>query len=210
MQGTLQQLRTTGMVRLPGTPARTSRLLRGLTLVLVVLIGLVGIGGLGFGVVAIATGAVEVTAATIMGMVMVLAMMAGLMALVLWWRRSLGRYAQVENLPLVIDASGLTLRGIGPIPWWDFGPAEHRMVPAEHDDGYTRRAVMTLTRSGFHNVNVVLPEHLRSRISPAHGPFWNKRHDWIYVPGVAGLGEGEVMDLINTARAMYGSRPPAS
>ncbi len=210
MQGTLQQLRTTGMVRLPGTPARTSRLLRGLTLVLVVLIGLVGIGGLGFGVVAIATGAVEVTAATIMGMVMVLAMMAGLMALVLWWRRSLGRYAQVENLPLVIDASGLTLRGIGPIPWWDFGPAEHRMVPAEHDDGYTRRAVMTLTRSGFHNVNVALPEHLRSRISPAHGPFWNKRHDWIYVPGVAGLGEGEVMDLINTARAMYGSRPPAS
>ena len=210
MQGALQQLRTTGMVRLPGSPAWTSRLLRGLTLVLAGLIGLVAVGGLVVGVVVIATGAVEVTAATIVGMVMVLAMLAALMALVLWWRRSLNRYAQVEHLPVVLDASGLTLRGVGPIPWWDFGPAEHRMVPSEHSDGYTRRAVMVLTRSGFHNVNVALPEQLRSRICPAHGPFWNKRHEWIYVPGVAGLGEGEVMDLINTARAMHSSRLPGS
>ncbi len=203
MQGALQQLRATGRVRLHGHPAWTSRLLRGLTLVLVGLIALVAVGGLAFGVVVIATGAVEVTAATILGLAMALAMLTLLMALVLWWRRSLNRYAQVELLPVVLDASGLTLRGVGPIPWWDFWPAEHRMVPAEHDSGYTRRAVMLLTPSGFHNVNVGLPEHLRSRISPAHGPFWNKRHEWIYVPGVAGLGEGEVMGLINTARAMY-------
>lgn len=203
LSAAMHQLQTTGRVQLPGEAAWSSRLLRGLTLVLVVLIGLVGVGALVVGLVAIATGAVEVTVATIIGLVTVVGMMAGLMILVLSWRRSLRGYADTERSPVVLEAAGLTLRGIGPIPWWDFGPAEHRMVPAEHDSGYTRRAVMGLTQSGFHTVNVLMPEHLRPRIGPVHGPFWNRRREWLHVPGVAGLGEGEVMDLINTARAMH-------
>lgn len=203
LSGAMHQLHTTGRVQLPGEAAWSSRLLRGLTLVLVVLIGLVGVGALVVGLVVITTGAVEVTAATVIGLVMVVGMMAGLMILVLSWRRSLRGHADTERSPVVLEAPGLTLRGIGPIPWWDFGPAEHRMVPAEHDSGYTRRAVMGLTPSGFHTVNVLTPEHLRPRIGPAHGPIWNKRREWLYVPGVAGLREGEVMDLINSARTMY-------
>lgn len=203
LPGAMHELHTTGRVQLPGEPAWSSRLLRGLTLVLVILIGLVEVGALVVGLAVIATGAVKVTAATLIGLVMVVGMLAGLMVLVLAWLRSLRGYANTESSPVVLEAAGLTLRGIGPIPWWDFGPAEHRMVPAEHDSGYTRRAVMGLTQSGFHTVNVLMPEHLRSRIGPAHGPLWNKRREWLHVPGVAGLAEGEVMDLTNAARAIH-------
>lgn len=213
MQGTVTQqwamreLHVTGRVQLPGRPALWSRVTRGLTLVLLLLIGVAGCAGLVGMLAAAVNGSVRITAITVMSMIMVAAMLAGMVALVLWWRRSLSRYAEVERSPVVLEASGLTLRTIGPIPWWDFGPAEYRMVPAEHNSGYTRRAVMRLTPSGFHGVNVLLPAHLRSRVSPVHGPIWNRRHEWIYVPGVDGLSQREVMDLINAARALFMSPP---
>src|SRR5699024_8441981 len=110
------------------------------------------------------------------------------------------RFRATEVSPVIIQESGLTLRGVGPIPWDDFGRAGHRMVPAERDSGFVRRAVMELSPSGFANVNQRLPQELRARLSPVIGPVWNRHHRFIYVPAAEGLRQGEVMQVINAGR----------
>ncbi|HIV56695.1 MAG TPA: hypothetical protein H9902_01945 [Candidatus Stackebrandtia faecavium] len=202
------ELRTTGRVRLTGAPALWSNTIQILLTVLIVLVGLLGVGGIVGGIAVIASGAVRVTPATIVGGVGVFAMITVGLVLLLALRRKRETYRGLERTDVVVEPRGLTLRGVGPIPWHDFGPAEHRMVRAEHDSGYTRRAVMALSQSGYVNVNRRLPLHLRSRVCPATGPMWKRDHRWIYVPGVDGLGQNEVMQLINTAHSMFtGYRP---
>ncbi|NYF97563.1 hypothetical protein [Janibacter cremeus] len=203
-QSAMRELRDTGRVRLPGRPALWSRWTRGLTLVLLIMIGVAGCAGLVTVIVAAVNGSSRITAATVVGMAMVAAMLAGLVALVLWWRRSLSRHVGVEHSPVVLEASGLTLRGVGPIPWRDFGPARNMMVRAEYSSGWTLRAVMPLTPSGLVNVNERTSAHLRRRISPSTGPAWNRGHRWIYVPGVEGMRQADVMQLINVAHQMFG------
>ena len=203
LQWARNELRMTGQLRLPGAPALWSSALRVLIMVLIVMVGLLGAGGLVAVIVVMATETVQVTPATIFGVIGVYAMLTGLMVLLLMVRRTRGRFRDLERSDVVLEPRGLTLRGVGPIPWHDFGPAAHRMVSAEHDSGYTRRAVMELTHSGQINVNRRLPSHLRSRVSPPIGPIWARYHRWIYVPGVDGLGQTEVMELINTAHSMF-------
>src|SRR5699024_12538047 len=50
------------------------------------------------------------------------------------------RFRDTERQPVLLEPRGLTLRGIGPIPWADFGPAEKKMVPAERNEGYALRS----------------------------------------------------------------------
>lgn len=69
--------------------------------------------------------------------------------------------------------------------------------------------VMVLTPSGVYHVNHLLAPELRPRISPPMGPVWNRHHRYIYVPGVGGLKEAEVIRLINTGREMFGAPAPA-
>jgi len=198
-------LRSTGRVTLAGAPALWSTAMRWLILVLLALVVLLAVGGL-VAIPIVLVAGVEVTVATVAGVLGVYVMFAVMGALISVWYRQQKRYRAVESHPVVLEAGGITLRGVGPIPWRDFGAAQHRLVRSEHSSGYTRRAVMPLTRTGFVAVNQHLAPDLRGRISPATGPFWNRTHPHIYVPGVEGLDQGEVMWLINAAHQMFGGR----
>lgn len=202
MDHALRAVQESGKVTLPGEPAVWSSMLRWLFRVLMGLVGLLAVGGLVFVLIALASG-IRMTAATILGVVMVYAMLAAGMALLIVGLRKHSRTREKERHDVTIDAQGMTLRGIGPIPWEDFGSAEHRMVRPKHDSGWVRRAVMPLTASGLLNVNERMRADLRDRIGPAEGPFWNRHHRWIYVPGVEGLRQAEVMELINTAHSRF-------
>lgn len=189
---------------MPGRPAGWSKARRWLFLVLIGLVSLVGLGA------AIALGLVlsgeslRVTGATISGIISVYAMLFGGLALLITTYRRQLEFADLEREEVRLETRGMTLRGIGPIPWQDFEPARSMMVRAEHSGSYTLRAVMPLTQLGLVNVNQRMPRQLRGRISPAVGPFWSRRHRWLYVPGVEGMPEGAVMELINTAHWMFG------
>lgn len=201
----LSSLRDNGFARVPGEPAFWSKGLRWLFLVLIVLISLLLLGVPVFA--ALLWDEIEVTAGTVFGLVGVLVMTIGMLVLAVLGYRRRARFAPQERQDVTLEEAGLTLRGVGPIPWRDFGPAEHRMVRAEHDSGWVRRAVMELTPSGLVAVNEQLAPELRGNISPATGPFWRRGHRWIYVPGVAGMSQSEVMQLINTARDMFAPDP---
>lgn len=190
-------------VTLQGRPAAWSNTSKVLFYVLMGMVALLALGAVVGLPIAIAAG-VEVTVFTFLGLFGFLGMMTALMFLLRRGMRSQSRYRDQEAEEVILSGNGLTLRGVGPIPWEDFGPAERRMVPAEHDSGRVRRAVMELTPSGRFNVNERLAPELRSRISPAIGPIWNRHHRYVYVSAVEGLTQDEVIQLINTAREMFG------
>lgn len=213
LQQALNALHQSGSVRLNGAPAVWSKTLLVLFRILLGLVVLLAVGGL-VGVVSVVL-FVENPPwfGVIFGYITSLGLMIGLFCLVRHGLRRQEQFRDTERQPVVLEPRGLTLRGIGPIPWVDFGLAEKKMVPAEKDDGYTLRAVMPLSNSGMFNVNERTPPDMRDRISPPMGPFWNRHHRYIYVPGVEGLKQAEVMQLINTAHRMFGYRgvrPPNS
>ncbi|MGP5072766.1 hypothetical protein ACTXOR_11250 [Arthrobacter rhombi] len=200
----LKALQTTGAATMPGKPAWWSKATRGLFLVLIVLVSLLAVGLPIFLIVFPSSESVRVTGATIVGFTTVEAMVTGGLALLITGYRRHGEYVDFECRDVRLEARGMTLRGIGPIPWEDFGAAQSVMVRSEHSGGYTLRAVMPLTASGLFNVNTRMSRRLRRYVSPALGPFWNRHHRWIYVPGVEEMSEGDVMELINTAHWMFG------
>lgn len=202
MQQTMNDLHNTGYVSLPGAPARWSNLTGVLAKVLLGLIGVVAIGGVVVVLIMVINGTFPGGAA-LFGVFGVLVMLGGLGTLVWLWNRRQNSYRDLERQPVIMEPRGLTLRGIGPIPWTDFGIAERRWVPAEQDDGWVRRSVMELTQQGFFNVNERTAPEMRRRISPPIGPVWNKHHRFVYVPGVEGLEQHEVMDLINAAHGLF-------
>lgn len=203
-QRALTSLPTTDVARMPGQPAGWSRVTKWLFLALIGIVSLLPVVVVVLSVVM--WDEVEVTVATILGLVGVLVMAAGLLTLVVFGYRRHVRFCEVERQDVTLEAHGLTLRGVGPIPWQDFGPAQHRMVRSEHGSGYVRRAVMPLTPSGLVTVNECTLQSVRGRISPATGPFWNRHHRWIYVPRVEGMRQNEVMQLINTAHGTFGGQ----
>lgn len=207
MQQAMNSLHGTGRVSLPGAPARWSSLTRVLLVVLLCLIGLLGLGGMIVPLIMAATGNWPGGAA-LAGVLGAMVMLGGVATLVFWIFRRQNAYRDIERQPVRLDPGGLTLRGIGPIPWSDFSAAEHRMVPAEHDSGWVRRAVMELTPRGLYAVNELVSPEMRRRISPPSGPLWNRHHRFIYVPGVEGLSQSEVMELINTAHRKYSAQGP--
>lgn len=204
----LSTLHAARSVRLQGKPAAWSNALRVMFYILIVMVCLLAFGGaVGF-IIATASG-LSFTVFTFFALLGVLTMLAGLILILRWSLRSQEKYRDQEVEDVTLSAQGLTLRGVGPIPWTDFGPAERRMVPAERNSGHTRRAVMALTPSGAYHVNQLLAPELRPRISPPMGPVWNRHHRYIYAPGVEGLKEEEVIRLINTAREMFGASSPS-
>lgn len=201
LQRAVHLLRTEGGVTLPGERSTWSRTLQVLVVVLMWLVGLLAVGAVVAPVV-VAIAGVDLTGAVFVSVPLVLLMLLGLGL----WLRSVRRrrrdHAEAELLPVTLDRRGIVLRGVGPIPWSDVEPARRAFVRAEHDTGWVRRAVMPLTAQGFSNLNTHLPSDVRDRLGPHRGPAWAKRHTAVYVPAVQGLAESEVMDLINTARAM--------
>ncbi|WP_166998120.1 hypothetical protein [Paramicrobacterium fandaimingii] len=196
-------LQSTGSVTMTGKPALWSGALRWLFLALIILVLLLAVVVGPIGIIAALVSGVDVTAGTVIGVVVVYAMLAGVMALLVFGYRRQGAYKQIELSEVRLSPQGLTLRGVGPIPWIDFAPAQRMLVPAERSNGYVSRAVMPLSQSGFATVNQGLPPNLRGRVCPATGPIWNHVHRYIYVPGVEGLSQSEVMQLINKAHWMF-------
>jgi len=62
---------------------------------------------------------------------------------------------------------------------------------------------MPLAPSGMTTVNQRLPHELRTLLSPRYGVLGNRHHRWIWVPGVAGISEPDVMEPINWTRALF-------
>lgn len=194
-------LRMRGSVSLPGTSDGQAGALKALYSVLIGLLLLLVVGGLVFAVIAAASG-VRFTGATVFGILMVEAVLVGLAARMIANRRRQRRFLEAERLPVVIDARGLGLRGVGPIPWQDFLPARHEWVRAKSSGSYQRRALMPLSESGLVGVNERLPAELRHRVGPS-GTIRDRRCRWIQLPGVEGMHEREVMALVNLAHAMF-------
>ncbi|WP_291279031.1 hypothetical protein [Galactobacter sp.] len=102
--------------------------------------------------------------------------------------RSMNRSRTNDAFDVILEPNGLTLRGVGPIPWTHFAPAQMKLVMSKHGgDGYKRRAVMPLTDAGLATVNGPLHPDLRDRLFYATGPAWNYLYRYIAVPGVQGM-----------------------
>lgn len=197
----LAQLHRSGSVTLNGAPAGWSRVTRVLFIVLMVLIAILIVGAV-IGVIVGGLSGVPLMPMGI-GAVTGIGLFVGMFFLVRAGHRSKRRYLEIEREPVILDPRGITLRGVGPIPWAHFGPAGRIMVPAEHSSGRILRAVMSLTPPGLEAVNHHLHPDLRERVSPSVGTFWRHHHDYVYVPGVEGMSEGEVIQIINAAHQMF-------
>lgn len=121
-----------------------------------------------------------------------------------WWRyfRWRKKYAELpEEVPVTMDPSGLTMRGVGPIPWSDFGPAAYKLLPAEFGRGHSTSAVLPLTERGMVMVNQHMPPHLSQRVTPIRVA--GRPYRYLDVPGIRGLSQHEVMELIHAAHRMF-------
>jgi hypothetical protein len=122
--------------------------------------------------------------------------------------RSMNRARTSEAFDVVLAPNGLTLRGVGPIPWTHFAPAQMKLVMSEHGGGgYKRRAVMPLTEAGIATVNGALAPELRERLFYATGPAWDRLTRYIAVPGIQGMNTKESMALLNQGQYLFLSGP---
>ncbi|GGA74630.1 hypothetical protein GCM10011490_26660 [Pseudoclavibacter endophyticus] len=195
-----RELLSRGAVTLPGAPPGWSTLLHVLIWLLLAMTVVVAIGlpiGL---VVAIANGVAvhPIAFAAPLGGV-------GLVALVIVLLRSHRRFREAQRMAVTFAPQGLTVRGIGPIPWHDVYPPSHQLVPSQYDSGYERRAVMPLTASGLQNVSRLAPAH-RKLLGPTSGGLLTggQRTESIHVPSAAAMGTEEMMRLCALAHQLYG------
>lgn len=195
-------LHQTGRVSLRGDASTWSSVTRILIIALCVLVGVMSVGGTAV-IIFVSVTDPSIGPVPLFALIPGLLAMGGMMTWLVSVARKRSRYSATETDPVILDPNGLTMRGVGPIPWRDFGPAQHKMVQAEHDGGFVRRAVMELSPSGLYNVNERTPFEIREKLSPAVGPFWNRHHRYIYIPGVEGLKTKEVMQLINAGHRLF-------
>lgn len=204
MNFALQSLHQSGRVVLPGAPAAYSNTVRGWMIGVLVFVSLLPLGLLLLAfLLCVATG--SLIAGIVIFFVLVLAPLA--FAVLVWWRyfRWRKKYAELpEEVPVTMDTSGLTMRGVGPIPWSDFGPAMHKLLPAEFGRGVSATAILPLTERGVATFNQYVPLELSQRVTPIR--IAHRAHRYLDVPGIQGLSEREVMDLINTAHYKFSLR----
>lgn len=201
-----QTLQAAGRVSLPGAPSRGSGLMRGLLAVMLGLLCLVAVGGVGAAVFAAAMGA-RVIVPMFAGLGAVLVLVALLFLLLRRARRRQTAYADAEHLPVEIDARGLTLRGVGPVPWHHFAPPRVESLVPRGTGASRSRAVMRLTDAGLATVNEHLAPDLRGRLGPAQGLGTVRIHRWIELPSTAGMNEAEMIQLLTEAQRTFLARP---
>src|SRR5699024_3851907 len=136
----VSMLQSTGSVRMPGKPALWSGAMRWLFLALIVLVLIVLVVVGPIGIMTALVSDVSITPASILGIIDCYAMLVVVLALLFTLYRRQSRYKQIEHSEVRLEHQGLTLRGVGPIPWRDFNPAQNTLVPAEHDSGHVLRA----------------------------------------------------------------------
>lgn len=126
---------------------------------------------------------------------------AGIVAAAATWistRMWSGRL-RAEREPVVIDRTGITLRGIGPVPWSGLSPPEHRRIVVKNDIGGFC-AVMPLTAQGIELVRQQ-PGWWQLRVGPR--PYLHWRVPCLLLPGIEGLSEDETMRLFALAHQRF-------
>ncbi|MDN5551179.1 MAG: hypothetical protein ACTMKZ_01225 [Brevibacterium aurantiacum] len=189
----LQRLEFQGSVTLPGRPSEAlSRWRRKRSIA----IG-ISFAAAGAGVVLIIIGAIvrdvgfwslSIIVGALLG---VLGLFVGviLVGVGLLWRERIAS----EKLPVRLDAVGISLRGIGHIPWRDLRAPERRYVPVKNDIG-GRCTVMPLTQRAQARVRMQ-PGDWQLRVGPR--PYLSFDQPFLLLPGVQGLSEDEVVRLFH-------------
>ncbi|MBL3686227.1 hypothetical protein D3248_04575 [Leucobacter zeae] len=110
---------------------------------------------------------------------------------------------RAEDQPVMIDPRGIALRGIGPIPWNWVGPPERRHVRVKNDIGGAC-TIMPLTPEGRAAVNAQAGWWMRF-VGPK--PYLRFDVPYLLLPGIAGLGENETLQLFRVAHERFGAGP---
>lgn len=207
----LHILRTTGQLHLTGAPSPGQVAARQLLTVLKVIVVILIVGCVVAFVGLAVGGAIGVFSAPgekLITFGVIAAVLGAALIVILISIRHLRRVSSVARLPVEFDARGLTLRGVGPVPWTDFEPARVRMVQSRSDGAHYRAVIMPLTPSGLNAVNGRLPGPLRDRLGEVSGGLFsgNIGHRWIIAPSSVELHERDMIELINTARAEFIAR----
>lgn len=108
--------------------------------------------------------------------------------------------------PVVLDFQGLTVRGIGPVPWAHLGSAyEDTWYEHGANSGWVREWVVDLTPEGVAHARR-LPRDVRQALVGASSRYGGSPR--IVIPGVKGLSNKQMAELINTARDLYYTMRP--
>lgn len=113
--------------------------------------------------------------------------------------RMMGGRLRAEKEPVTLDARGITLRGIGPIPWSDVEAPERRRIRVKNEFG-GRCAVMPLTPQGLARVNAQ-QGWWTHRVGPR--PYLTWSVPYLLLPGIQGLSEDDTIELFRVAREMF-------
>lgn len=129
------------------------------------------------------------------GAVPLVAMLGGLW----FW---LGRQRRDESRPLVVAAAGLTVKGVGPVPWAHLLPPEVQWRQAEHDSSFRRLPVMPFTALGFAHLQSNVPAGQR-RLLCGRDSRWGIQPAVVRLPPVRGVGRDELVALLAEAHAHF-------
>lgn len=196
----MHQLESTGRATLTSArasaEARRARRIRQMTWIFV------GVGVAG--VLAVVIGAMlgERAAGVVLFLVLVggiaafLGLFAGLLLLIVG-RLLPGRDARPG--PVVLDATGVVLRGVGPIPWAHLGPPTRLTIYSKNDVSGSM-LVMPLTNAGVEGV-ATLPGTMQLAVGPK--PYLELRVKHLLLPGLEGFAEDEVVTLFAHAHARF-------
>lgn len=208
LDSALQSLRTTGSVCLPGVASEAlQRWLRRRRIAVWSFFAAAGLGlpmfcvGLVMHVVAAdRAGPLVLIGIGLMILGAVLFLFGGFVGLIivlvgLGWRERVAS----EHLPVILDAHGVRLRGIGPIPWRDLRPPEWRHMTVKNDIGGLC-TIMELTPDGRARVGAQ-PGWWQGHVGPR--PYLAFHVPALLLPGVAGMSAEEVMHLLASAREHF-------
>lgn len=106
---------------------------------------------------------------------------------------------RAEVQAVVLGGDGITLRGIGPIPWSDVGAPERRHVRVKNDIGGLC-SVMPLTHQGHERVRRQ-PDWWRHRVGPK--PYLRFDVPYLLLPGIENLTEDEIFQLFQIAQQRF-------
>lgn len=108
----------------------------------------------------------------------------------------------------VVDARGITVDGVGPVPWIDLEPSTYRMEPAARSDGYERTLVMPLTPAGAQRALALAPasrrvlnEGVRDTLLTGPQPVTSIR-----IPTLVVMSAGQFAAFLDAARAHFTRR----
>lgn len=130
-----------------------------------------------------------------LGLIPLLALLGGLW----YW---LGRIAAREGQPVVISPAGLTVKGVGPVPWRHLMPPEVQWQRVQHDSGHERVPVMPFTAEGLAHAQQ-LPPGQRQQLS-GRGTLVSPPPPVVRLPkSIRGFSPDEYLSLLAEARDVF-------